>query len=474
MPITCDVAILGGGTGGYVAAIRAAQLGKQVVIIEKDKLGGTCLHRGCIPSKALLRSAEVYAEIQESEMYGIETAGATLVFPKVQARKDAIVEQLHQGVQYLMKKNKIQVVHAKGRVIGPSIFSPQSGAVAVEFEDGEMDTVVPTNLIIATGSRPRVLPGLEPDGRYIMSSDEALRMDELPASLIIVGGGVIGLEWASMLNDFGVEITVVEAAAHVLPAEDEDVAKEMQRLLGKRGVRFLTGASVLTETYNIQKDGIQIDVKLGDEKQETLKAEKMLVSVGRQANVENIGLENTDIKLERGFIAVNQHLQTGEGHIYAIGDVIGGLQLAHAASHEGILAVNHLAGETVHAVESHRIPRCVYTRPEAASIGFTEREAKERGYEVKTGKFPFQAIGKSLVHGSRDGFVKVIADAKTNDILGVHMIGTHVTELIAEASLAQMLDATPWEVGQTIHPHPTLSEIVGEAMLAVDGKSIGM
>jgi dihydrolipoamide dehydrogenase len=474
MPITCDVAILGGGTGGYVAAIRAAQLGKQVVIIEKDKLGGTCLHRGCIPSKALLKSAEVYAEIQESETYGIETAGATLVFPKVQARKDVIVEQLHQGVQYLMKKNKIQVVHAKGRVIGPSIFSPQSGAVAVEFEDGEMDTVVPTNLIIATGSRPRVLPGLEPDGKFIMSSDEALRMDELPASLIIVGGGVIGLEWASMLNDFGVDITVVEAAAHVLPAEDEDVAKEMQRLLSKRGVRFLTGATVLTETYNTDQEGIQIDVQLGDDKQETLRAEKMLVSVGRQANVENIGLENTDIKLERGFIAVNKQLQTGEGHIYAIGDCIGGLQLAHAASHEGILAVDHLAGETVHAVESHRIPRCVYTRPEAASIGFTEREAKERGYDIKTGKFPFSAIGKSLIHGSRDGFVKVIADAKTNDILGVHMIGTHVTELIAEASLAQMLDATPWEVGQTIHPHPSLSEIMGEAMLAVDGKAIGM
>ncbi|ETT33398.1 dihydrolipoyl dehydrogenase [Paenibacillus sp. FSL R5-192] len=474
MPITCDVAILGGGTGGYVAAIRAAQLGKQVVIIEKDKLGGTCLHRGCIPSKALLKSAEVYAEIQESETYGIETNGATLVFPKVQARKDAIVEQLHQGVQYLMKKNKIQVVHAKGRVIGPSIFSPQSGAVAVEFEDGEMDTVVPTNLIIATGSRPRVLPGLEPDGKFIMSSDEALRMDELPASLIIVGGGVIGLEWASMLNDFGVDITVVEAAAHVLPAEDEDVAREMQRLLGKRGVRFLTGATVLTETYNTDQEGIQIDVQLGEDKQETLRAEKMLVSVGRQANVENIGLENTDIKLERGFIAVNKQLQTGEGHIYAIGDCIGGLQLAHAASHEGILAVDHLAGKTVHAVESHRIPRCVYTRPEAASIGFTELEAKERGYDIKTGKFPFSAIGKSLIHGSRDGFVKVIADAKTNDILGVHMIGTHVTELIAEASLAQMLDATPWEVGQTIHPHPSLSEIMGEAMLAVDGKAIGM
>ncbi|MEO2207138.1 dihydrolipoyl dehydrogenase [Paenibacillus pabuli] len=474
MPITCDVAILGGGTGGYVAAIRAAQLGKQVVIIEKDKLGGTCLHRGCIPSKALLRSAEVYAEIQESESYGIETAGATLVFPKVQARKDAIVEQLHQGVQYLMKKNKIQVVYAKGRVIGPSIFSPQSGAVAVEFEDGEMDTVVPTNLIIATGSRPRVLPGLEPDGRYIMSSDEALRMDELPTSLIIVGGGVIGLEWASMLNDFGVDITVVEAADHVLPAEDEDVAREMQRLLGKRGVRFLTKAKIMPETYEASQEGVRIDVQISNDEQETLSADKMLISVGRQANVENIGLENTDIKLDRGFIAVNQHLQTGEGHIYAIGDCIGGLQLAHAASHEGILAVNHLAGETVHAIESHRIPRCVYTRPEAASIGFTEREAKEQGFDVKTGKFPFQAIGKSLVHGNRDGFVKVIADAKTNDILGVHMIGTHVTELIAEASLAQMLDATPWEVGQTIHPHPSLSEIMGEAMLAVDGMAIGM
>lgn len=474
MPITCDVAILGGGTGGYVAAIRAAQLGKQVVIIEKDKLGGTCLHRGCIPSKSLLRSAEVYAEIQESESYGIETAGATLVFPKVQARKDAIVEQLHQGVQYLMKKNKIQVVYAKGRVIGPSIFSPQSGAVAVEFEDGEMDTVVPTNLIIATGSRPRVLPGLEPDGRYIMSSDEALRMDELPTSLIIVGGGVIGLEWASMLNDFGVDITVVEAADHVLPAEDEDVAREMQRLLGKRGVRFLTKAKIMPESYEASQKGVRIDVQMNNDQQETLSADKMLISVGRQANVENIGLENTDIKLDRGFIAVNKHLQTGEGHIYAIGDCIGGLQLAHAASHEGILAVNHLAGESVHAVESHRIPRCVYTRPEAASIGFTEREAKERGFDVKTGKFPFQAIGKSLVHGNRDGFVKVIADAKTNDILGVHMIGTHVTELIAEASLAQMLDATPWEVGQTIHPHPSLSEIMGEAMLAVDGKAIGM
>ncbi|ALA42812.1 MULTISPECIES: dihydrolipoyl dehydrogenase [Paenibacillus] len=473
MTIHCDVAILGGGTGGYVAAIRAAQLGKEVVIIEKDKLGGTCLHRGCIPSKALLRSAEVYATIKESAQYGIETSGAQLVFPKVQERKEAVVEQLHQGVQFLMRKNKITVLSGKGRVIGPSIFSPKSGAVAVELEDGEMETIVPTHLIIATGSRPRVLSGLEPDGEFILSSDEALTMEELPASLIIVGGGVIGVEWASMLNDFGVEVTVVEAANRLIPTEDEDVSREMQRLLTKRGVKVLTGSQVLAKTYGKDEEGVQIEVQKGEET-ETLSASKLLISVGRQANVENIGLENTDIRVERGFISVNEHLQTNEPHIYAIGDCIGGLQLAHAASHEGLQAVHHMAGEEFHSVPNHLIPRCIYTRPEAASVGLTEQEARERGHQVKTGKFPFQAIGKSLVYGSRDGFVKVVADEKTNDILGVHMIGTHVTDLISEAALAQLLDATPWEVGQLIHPHPTLSEILGEAMLAVDGQAIGI
>ncbi|WP_336077030.1 dihydrolipoyl dehydrogenase [Paenibacillus sp. 203] len=473
MTIHCDVAILGGGTGGYVAAIRAAQLGKEVVIIEKDKLGGTCLHRGCIPSKALLRSAEVYATIKESAQYGIETSGAQLVFPNVQERKEAVVEQLHQGVQFLMRKNKITVLSGKGRVIGPSIFSPKSGAVAVELEDGEMETIVPAHLIIATGSRPRMLSGLEPDGEFILSSDEALTMEELPASLIIVGGGVIGVEWASMLNDFGVEVTVVEAANRLIPTEDEDVSREMQRLLTKRGVKVLTGSQVLAKTYGKDEEGVQIDVQKGEET-ETLSATKLLISVGRQANVENIGLENTDIRVEGGFISVNEHLQTNEPHIYAIGDCIGGLQLAHAASHEGLQAVHHLAGEDFHSVPNHLIPRCIYTRPEAASVGLTEQEARERGHQVKTGKFPFQAIGKSLVYGSRDGFVKVVADEKTNDILGVHMIGTHVTDLISEAALAQLLDATPWEVGQLIHPHPTLSEILGEAMLAVDGQAIGI
>lgn len=473
MTITCDIAILGGGTGGYVAAIRAAQLGKDVVIIEEDKLGGTCLHRGCIPSKSLLRSAEVFAEIKESDSYGIETSGAKVVFPKVQQRKTDIVEQLHQGVQYLMRKNKIKVLHGKGRVTGPSIFSPKSGAVAVELANGEMETIVPSHLIIATGSRPRILAGLEPDGVHILSSDEALLMEELPKSIVIIGGGAIGVEWASMLSDFGVEVTIVETANQLLPQEDEEVSKELTRIFNRRGIAVMTGSKVLADTYQVSDGVITIHVEQGGNTH-ILTAEKLLVSIGRQANVENIGIENTDVRTEKGCIAVNKYLQTGEAHIYAIGDVIGGVQLAHAASHEGIAAVNHMAGETVHPYESQLISRCVYTRPEVASVGYTEKESKALGLEVKVGKFPFQAIGKALVHGNKEGFVKVVADRKTNDILGVQMIGVHVTDLISEAALAQVLNATPWEVSQTIHPHPTLSEVLGEAMLAVDGNAIGM
>ncbi|MEK3759192.1 dihydrolipoyl dehydrogenase [Paenibacillus sp. FSL P4-0338] len=472
MTMTCDVAILGGGTGGYVAAIRAAQLGKSVVVIEMDKLGGTCLHRGCIPSKSLLRSAEVLAEINESESYGIETTGTKLVFPKVQQRKEAVVEQLHQGVQYLMRKHKIQVLKGKGRIIGPSIFSPRSGAVAVELENGEMETVVSTNLIIATGSRPRILPGLVPDGKVILSSEEALTLEELPASIIIVGGGVIGVEWASMLADFGVQVTVVETAGQLLPQEDEEVARELLRLLKKRGVRVLTGTTVDAETCTVSETGITIEARKGEQSQ-SLSADKLLVSVGRVANIENLGLENTDIRFDTGVIAVNANMQTGEPHIYAIGDCIGGLQLAHAASHEGIRAVNHLAGEALHPYEAHLVPRCVYTRPEVASVGYTEKEGKQLGRETVTGKFPFSAIGKAIVYGMKDGFVKVVADAKNGDILGVQMIGPHVTDLIGEAALAQILDATPWEVGEAVHAHPTLSEVLGEAMLAVDGRAIG-
>lgn len=468
-----DVVVLGGGTGGYVAAIRAAQLGKTVAVVEKDKLGGTCLHRGCIPTKALLRSAELAASLRESEEYGISAGPVTVQFHKVLERKDRIVEQLHKGVQYLMRKNKIDVYIGSGRVIGPSIFSPKSGAVAVELADGEMETLVPQQLILATGSRPRLLPGMEANGEQIMTSDHALRMEKLPRSVIIVGGGVIGVEWASMLRDFDVEVTVVEYGNRLVPYEDAEVSRELERIFRGRGIRTVTGAKVLPESVQWDAEGVTLQAEQNGSMVE-LRADKVLVSVGRQANVEGLGLENTDVKVERGVIRVNEFMQTTEAHIYAIGDVNGGLQLAHAAGHEGILAVEHFWGEKVEPYAQHLIPRCIYGRPEMASVGWTEEQAKEQGYEVKTGKFTFKALGKALVHGDADGFVKVVADRKSNDILGVHMIGAQVTDLISEAALAQLLNATPWEVGSTIHPHPTMSEALMEAMLAVDGRAIGI
>jgi dihydrolipoamide dehydrogenase len=468
-----DVIVLGGGTGGYTAAIRAAQLGKSVAIVEQDKLGGTCLHRGCIPSKALLRSAELLATMKDSEAFGIEAAEVRVDFGKVQRRKSTIVEQLHNGVQYLMKKNKIDVHYGRGRLIGPSIFSPRSGTVSVEQGEDEILTLVPEHLIIATGSRPRTLPGLEADGRWVLTSDEALQMQELPQSMLIVGGGVIGVEWASMLNDFGVEVTLVEYAPRLIPTEDAEISRELERLLKKRGVRVLTGAKVLPETLSKEEEGLRITV---EQKQgsEELQAQKLLQSVGREANIDTIGLAVTDVLVENGFIRVNEHMQTAENHIYAIGDCIGGLQLAHAAAHEGITAVEHIAGMKPIHYATHQIPRCIYTRPEIASIGYTEQEAVEKGLEVKTAKVQFKALAKAMIYGDSDGFVKIVADKNTNDILGVHMIGAHVTDFISEAALAQLLEATPWEVGKTIHAHPTLSEILGEAMLAVDGQAINL
>ncbi|WP_419881310.1 dihydrolipoyl dehydrogenase [Peribacillus sp. B-H-3] len=466
-----DLVVLGGGTGGYVAAIRAAQLGLKTAVVEKGKLGGTCLHRGCIPSKALLRSAEVYSTSKNSEEFGVVTGEVSLNFLKVQERKNKIVEQLHKGVQHLMKQGKIDVFEGTGRILGPSIFSPLPGTVSVEMNNGtENEMLIPKNVIVATGSRPRTLPGLEIDGNLVLTSEEALQLESLPESMIIVGGGVIGIEWASMLNDFGVEVTVIEYADRILPLEDKEISKEMQRLLKKKGITFATGAKVLPET--LKKDGsVVISAEMnGGTKEFT--AEKMLVSVGRQANVEGIGLENTDIQLEKGYIATNTMFQTKESHIYAIGDCIGGLQLAHVASHEGITAVEHIAGENPHQMDYSLVSKCIYSSPEAASVGYTEEEAIAKGFAVKKGKFPFKAIGKALVFGESDGFVKIIADEKTNDILGVHMIGPHVTDMISEAGLAKVLDATPWEVAHTIHPHPTLSEAIGEAALAVEGLAI--
>ena len=335
-------------------------------------------------------------------------------------------------------------------------------------EENEM--LIPKNVVVATGSKPRTLPGLEVDGAYVMTSEEALNMESLPESILIVGGGVIGIEWASMLADFGVEVTVVEYTKRILPTEDEEISKEMTRLLKKKGVKIATNAKVLADT--LKKDnGIEIIVEKEDGTK-TYHAEKLLVSVGREANITNIGLENTDIVTEKGYIETNGFYQTKESHIYAIGDVIGGLQLAHVASHEGITAVDHLAGQNPEKIDYNNVPTCIYSNPEVSSIGLTEEKAKEKGYDVKIGKMSFKAIGKALIFGESDGFVKIIADKETDDLLGVHMIGPHVTDMISEAGLAQVLDATPWEIAESIHPHPTLSEVIGEAALAVDGKQI--
>lgn len=467
-----DVVVLGGGTGGYVAAIRASQLGLKTAIVERNKLGGTCLHKGCIPSKALLRSAEVYSTIKRSEDFGIQVSDTVLQFQRVQDRKNTIVNQLHKGVQHLIKQGKIDIFKGTGRILGPSIFSPLSGTISVEMENGEEnEMLIPKNVIIATGSRPRSLPNLEIDGQFVLTSDEALELNELPKSIIIVGGGVIGIEWASMLADFGVQVTICEFSKHIVPTEDQEISKEIHRLLKKKGVTICTDAKIMPETLKIEAG--QVTIQAAMEKETRLfQAEKILVSVGRRANIESIGLENTDIEIDHGVIKVNEHLQTKEAHIYAIGDVIGGLQLAHVASREGIVAVEHIAGLDPEPIDAHLVPKCIYTSPEIASVGYTEEEAKDKGYNVKVGKFSFKAIGKALVYGESDGFVKIIADQETNDVLGVHMIGPHVTDMISEAGLARVLDATPWEIAQTIHPHPTLSEAIGEAALAVDGIAI--
>ncbi|WP_046180433.1 dihydrolipoyl dehydrogenase [Domibacillus tundrae] len=469
MTTAYDLVILGGGIGGYTAAIRASQLGLKTAIVEQDKLGGTCLHKGCIPTKALLRSAEVYRTVKESSVFGIEANKTALHFCRVQERKENIVHTLYNGVQSLIKKGEIAVYEGTGRLMGPSLFSPMSGTISVEMNDGtENVMLVPKHVIIATGSRPKNLTGLEPDEDMILSSNEALEMKKIPASIIIVGGGVIGVEWASMLADFGSDVTVLEYGNRILPSEDEAISKEMARQLIKRRVQIVVNAEIELDSLQKESGAVSIKTAAG----ETFSAEKMLVAAGRTANIERIGLENAEIKVENGVIQVNEWMQTSESHIYAVGDVVGGLQLAHVASYEGTTAVEHIAGQASDPVDYSSVPRCIYAYPEAASVGMTEQQAASKKIDIKTGEFPFQASGKALVYGETEGFVKVVADARTDDILGVHIVGPHATELISEATLAHMLNASGWELGTMIHPHPSLSEAVGEAALMMSGKAI--
>lgn len=466
-----DLVVLGGGTGGYVGAIRAAQLGLKVAIVEKEKLGGTCLHKGCIPSKTLLRTAELYRQMKSSEHYGIETNHLHLQFDQVQKRKNRIIDQLHKGVQSLINKGKIDVFYGFGRILGSSIFSPIPGTISVEHENGDDNTMlIPKNVLIATGSSPRTLPGLHMDGSYVLNSDHALQLEKLPPSIIIIGAGIIGMEWASMLTDMGVTVTVIENKDEILYEEDKDIRREVEQSLHKRGVTFITSATIHTESISI-KDGVSVPfTKNGEERK--ISAAKLLVSVGRKPNIDGIGLTNTAIQVQNGYIVTNDMYQTNESHIYAIGDCIGGMQLAHVATAEAIVAVEHMAEQNPTSIDKNNIPTCIYSYPEVGRIGLTEQQAIEKGIHFKVGKFPFQAIGKALVYGEKEGFCKVIVDKDTNDIIGIHMVGPQVTDMISEASLAKFLDATAWEISKTIHPHPTLSEVFVEAALSVDEMQI--
>lgn len=467
-----DIVILGGGTGGYVAAIRASQLGLKVALVEKEKVGGTCLHRGCIPSKAYLRSAELLHTFKKSKEYGIRADGIELDFAGVYSRKEKIVSNLYKGVQSLLKKNGVTIFHGSGAVVPPSIFSP-AGLVSVTMADGQQEQIPPEKIIVATGSRPKTL-SIPIDGHYVMTSDEALSRESLPTSVIVVGGGVIGMEWASLYNDFGVDVTVIEFLPRILPTEDEEVAAELDKLMRRRKVKIITGAAVLPESVQVANGQVSLTAKVGEEMQQ-FAAEAVLISVGRDPVVKGFGLENREkiAYVKGGFIEVDGYGRTGDPNLYAIGDAVGG-GLAHVAAHQGIIAVEHIAGLDPHPFEMHKVSRCVYTRPEVASVGYSEAEARAKGHEVKVGRFPFRGIGKALVHGEMDGFAKVVADAQTGDLLGVALIGPEVTNFISEAGLAMVLNASAWEIGQTIHPHPALSEILGEAALAVEGRAIHM
>jgi dihydrolipoamide dehydrogenase len=460
-----DLVVIGGGPGGYVAAVHAAKQGMRVALVEKDKVGGVCLHRGCIPSKFLLKSAEMYQAMKASESYGVVASDVRLNMQLVQQRKEEVVNRLFQGVNRLLQGHKIDVYHGTGRLMGPSIFSPiAGGTVAVEQANGEAEMLVPTYILLATGSRPRQLPGLPFDHTYILNSDDALQLQELPASMLIIGGGAIGIEWASLLSDMGVQVVLVEYANRILPLEEEEISLEMKRLLEKRNVTIWTDAQVDGQRVHVNDGQVQLTITHhNSDTEHHISVNQVLVSVGREANIEDIGLDNTNIKVDRGLIQVKETYQTTDTHIYAIGDVIGGYQLAHVASREGILAVDHMLGKEIEMLHPNDVPRCTYSRPEVASIGLTEQLAREQGYDVVTSKSPLRYLGKPIIAGSSDGFIKLIADRKTQDLLGVHLIGSQATELIATAGLATFLDATPWEMNQVVFPHPTFSEIFGEA-----------
>jgi dihydrolipoamide dehydrogenase len=470
-----DVAIIGSGPAGYTAAIRAGQWGLKTALIEKDqKLGGTCLHVGCIPTKALLFNAEIYDHLKIANEFGIEGVNnPKLNWGTIQQRKDKIVAKHTKGLEFLMRKNKVETIAGYGRLTGPA----KDGVITVEVlgesggGNGKANTIKAKNVIVATGSEARMLPGMKPDSR-ILTNIEILSLDAIPKSLVIVGGGAVGVEFASIYRSFGVEVTVIEMLPRLVPIEDEEISKELLRAYRKRGINCHTGAKV--DKVEKTKAGISVTFTV-DGKQQTLEAEKILIAIGRKPRTDNVGLDKTRIKLDRGFVKVNQWMQTEEPGIYAVGDIVAGLpQLAHAGGMEGIVAVAKIAGKPARPVDPLKIPNCTYCEPQIGSVGLTEVKARERGMQVKIGKFPFTANSKASIVGAHEGFVKIVAGAKYEEILGVHIIGPSATELISESVAAMELEATAQDLMWTIHAHPTLSEAMLDAANGVDGIAINM
>lgn len=460
-----DVTIIGSGPGGYVAAIRAAQLGLKVAIVEKDKrLGGTCTLRGCIPTKQLLMSAHVYEQMQHAADFGVEATGIQLAFANVQKRKDKVVMKNSKGIEYLMKKNKITAFSGTGRLSLP-------GKVEVTLADGKKETLNTRNIIIATGSVVRPIPGFDTDGQHVVNSDHILELKEVPRSLIVMGAGAVGVEFASVYSRFGAETTIVELLPRLVPLEDEEVSKELEKSFRKRGLK----SQVDTKLEKLERNdkGVVVTGKTSKGEAVKLEAEMLLVAVGRMPYTDGLGIEGTKIKVEKGFIQVDEFQQTAEKGVYAIGDVVPTPLLAHLASKEGIVAAEHIAGhKDVRPINLRLVPNCTYCDPEVASVGLTEAKAREMGYDVKLGKFPFSASGKARILGEEEGFVKIVSEAKYDEILGVHIIGPHATELIAEACVAMQLESTAEELGRTMHAHPTVAEAVMEAAEGVHGLAV--
>jgi dihydrolipoamide dehydrogenase len=469
-----DLVVLGAGTGGYAAAFRAAQLGLRVALVDEDKIGGTCLHRGCIPTKALLESAAFTEKLRHAKDMGLNlSAEPEINYVQMAARRDQVVKRMWTGLKTLVDKNKVAWVQGRGRLDGPSkVRVAQAGEDGTPGKGGER-VLQATDVIVATGSRVKSLPGLVPDGKRIVTSDDVLRSDKLPKDIIVVGGGAVGVEFASMYQDLGVKVTLLEYLPAIVPLEDREVSQALERSFTRRGMTVITSARFDAEKVSVEKGGVCVMVGPEGKEPQEVRAEMMLVAAGRATNVEEIGLETTKAELDRGFIKVDGRMRTKEPHVYAIGDVVGGLMLAHTAAHEGIVAAHVIAGDKdVHPIDYVKQPRATYCRPEIASIGLTQQQCEEQGLPIKVGKVPFQAIAKAVIGGDYEGFAKIIGHKETDETLGIHIIGPHATDLIAEASVAFELEATPWEIGGATHAHPTYSEILGETAMAVDGRSI--